>query len=95
MAQQEETPCILLYYKYVEIGDQRRAVADWFREACQRLNLKGRVRIALDGVNVTVRTSTCVVAEQSSSALELCYCETRLRANCGLPALNRLRDSAC
>ena len=49
--------CVLLYYKYVDIGDQRRQIADWFREACNRLHLKGRVRVALDGVNVTVWTT--------------------------------------
>lgn len=54
----QDTACVLLFYKYVDIGDQRRQVADWFREACRRLQLKGRIRVALDGVNVTVCAPT-------------------------------------
>lgn len=47
---------VLLYYKYVELSHTDRwAIADWLQDLCSRLHLQGRIRVALDGVNVTVR----------------------------------------
>eukprot|EP00873_Tetraselmis_striata_P040549 jgi/Tetstr1/460813/TSEL_000567.t1 len=48
---------VLLYYKYVDLdAEERQELAGWVQALCQRLALVGRVRVALDGLNVTVRT---------------------------------------
>lgn len=46
---------VLLYYKYVDLSDQREAVRAWMLSLCSGLSLKGRIRVGNDGVNVTVR----------------------------------------
>ena len=45
---------VLLYYKYITLQDDRAAVAQWYQNNCGDLQLRGRVRVAHDGVNVTV-----------------------------------------
>lgn len=45
---------ILLYYCYVDLRACREAVHAWFIKLCEDLQLKGRVRVAFDGINVTV-----------------------------------------
>ncbi|CAM9225888.1 unnamed protein product [Laminaria digitata] len=46
---------VLLYYKYVNLGEERRAaVQDWYLHSCSAEGLRGRVRVALDGVNCTL-----------------------------------------
>lgn len=44
---------VLLYYKYVNIPDTD-ALVDWFQDNCTFLGLLGRVRVAPEGINVTV-----------------------------------------
>ncbi|MGJ8694899.1 MAG: rhodanese-related sulfurtransferase [Verrucomicrobiaceae bacterium] len=44
---------VLLYYKYCTIADPD-GYADEHRQLCQRLNLKGRILIAKEGINGTV-----------------------------------------
>jgi len=44
---------VLLYYKYVNIPDTD-ALVDWFQNNCTSLGLLGRVRVAPEGINVTV-----------------------------------------
>jgi predicted sulfurtransferase len=44
---------ILLFYKYVDINNPN-LMADWQRELCQQLHLKGRIFIAQEGINATV-----------------------------------------
>lgn len=44
---------ILLYYKYVEVKDPEKLRNSQF-EICQKLNLKGRIIIASEGINGTV-----------------------------------------
>ena len=44
---------VLLYYTYVEISDPQ-AVMLWQRSLCERLQLKGRIIIAHNGINGTV-----------------------------------------
>lgn len=44
---------ILLFYKYVFIEDPEK-VRDWQRFICEKLNLKGRIIVAHEGINVTV-----------------------------------------
>src|SRR6185437_10017128 len=44
---------ILLYYKHIRIADPL-ALQAWQRELCTRLNLKGRIIIAHEGINGTV-----------------------------------------
>eukprot|EP00903_Cladosiphon_okamuranus_P013386 g12474.t1 len=46
---------VLLYYKYVHLGEERRStVKDWYLQRCGVEGLRGRVRVALDGVNCTL-----------------------------------------
>lgn len=46
---------VLLYYKYVSLNSiEREAVRQWFLENGTGLGMCGRVRVAFDGVNVTV-----------------------------------------
>jgi predicted sulfurtransferase len=54
---------VLLYYKYVDLRDRRDEVKRWFEELCARLRLVGRVRVALDGINVTVGGSVEALQE--------------------------------
>jgi len=44
---------ILLYYKYIHVVDPE-ALSEWQRELCLRLNLKGRIIVASEGINGTV-----------------------------------------
>jgi predicted sulfurtransferase len=44
---------VLLFYKYVTIEDPE-TIAQWQRELCSRLNLTGKILIAIEGINATV-----------------------------------------
>jgi UPF0176 protein len=44
---------ILLFYKYVHIADPV-AVRDWLRSLCEKLDLKGRLIVATEGINITL-----------------------------------------
>ncbi|KIZ00894.1 hypothetical protein MNEG_7068 [Monoraphidium neglectum] len=46
---------ILLYYKYVILAGREAELAAWYEAQCSGLGQKGRIRVAADGVNVTVR----------------------------------------
>ena len=46
---------MLLYYKYVDLEAHQSQLHGWMLSLCQRLQLRGRVRVALDGINCTVR----------------------------------------
>lgn len=48
---------ILLFYKYVHI-DNPEEVRNWFRALCQKLDLKGRLIIATEGINITLEGTT-------------------------------------
>ncbi|BDA43290.1 probable thiosulfate sulfurtransferase/rhodanese-like domain-containing protein at N-terminal half [Coccomyxa sp. Obi] len=48
------TQGILLYYKYVDLTDQQTAVQQWMQSLCEDLGLRGRIRVARDGINTTV-----------------------------------------
>jgi predicted sulfurtransferase len=45
---------VLLYYKYMNLSVERQDIGAWMLSSCTALNLKGRVRVANDGINVTV-----------------------------------------
>jgi predicted sulfurtransferase len=46
---------VLLYYKYLDLGESGREVCTaWFEASCRAAGLRGRVRVALDGVNATL-----------------------------------------
>lgn len=44
---------VLLYYKFVPVPDPE-AVKGWFLSLCSKLRLVGRIRVAPNGVNVTI-----------------------------------------
>jgi UPF0176 protein len=48
---------ILLFYKYVRI-ENPEATRDWFRALCETLNLKGRLIVATEGLNITLEGKT-------------------------------------
>lgn len=61
---------ILLYYSYVDLSEKQEAVSDWYSGLCSNLKLVGRVRVAKDGVNVTVRApSPSILLSTLSSIL--------------------------
>lgn len=45
---------MLLYYQYVPLGPETTVVAAWFERTCSDLGLRGRIRVAQDGINVTL-----------------------------------------
>ena len=45
---------ILLYYEYVDLTSHQQDVKAWYLNVCKGLDLKGRVRVAKDGINCTV-----------------------------------------
>lgn len=53
---------VLLYYKYVDLSRDQEDLRGWMQHLCNDLQLKGRARVAKDGVNVTVwlaKPATC------------------------------------
>lgn len=48
---------ILLFYKYVRIDDPN-AVHDWLEQLCKRYDLKGRLIVASEGLNITLEGTT-------------------------------------
>lgn len=45
---------ILLYYKYIQLNEYQEEILEFFKKNGSNLNLRGRVRIALDGINATL-----------------------------------------
>jgi hypothetical protein len=65
----EQQQGVLLYYKYVDLyADQTtlRDVAAFYEQLCGRLQQKGRVRVARDGVNVTVGPEPAMIADRGA-----------------------------
>ena len=51
---------ILLYYKYVDLSVEQEQVHQLMLSLCRDLDLRGRVRVAIDGINCTVNSlGTC------------------------------------
>jgi UPF0176 protein len=59
---------IIIYYKYVSLTDPARLVEEQ-KEICTRLNLKGRILIAEEGINGTVEGKTADIAEYCQDLL--------------------------
>lgn len=62
-----------LVLQYVDLRDQQAEIQDWFQELCAALSLVGRVRVAEDGINVTVRFFlfvNCMLCSAASSAMK-------------------------
>jgi UPF0176 protein len=57
---------VILFYKYVEVLDPQ-AFAAAQRELCLRLGLKGRVLIAMEGINGTLAGPSAAIAEYSNA----------------------------
>ena len=74
-----------LLMQYVDLSGHQEALQQWYLDLCSRLGLVGRVRVARDGVNVTVsRYMQCL-------ELELQALHHEWPISCG----KRLADSAC
>ncbi|CAM9336948.1 unnamed protein product, partial [Ectocarpus fasciculatus] len=64
----EESGGVLLYYKYIPLGEEGRVVVkDWYVEHCRAEGLRGRVRVALDGVNCTLGGSLAALRRHIGS----------------------------
>ncbi len=48
-----EEGVVLLFYNYVEIPDPQE-VCKWQKELCTQLQLKGKIRVAKEGINITL-----------------------------------------
>ncbi|KAK3286321.1 hypothetical protein CYMTET_6113 [Cymbomonas tetramitiformis] len=57
--------CLLLYYKYSPLAEANAvdAVRSWYQKLCEGLDLRGRVRVAQDGVNVTIKGHAQAIQE--------------------------------
>ncbi len=71
MAEQGEPQGILLYYKYVDLDTEQQCVAEFYEKVCCEHNLRGRVRVAKDGVNVTVRSQGIGLRQAAAQRHEL------------------------
>eukprot|EP00967_Tisochrysis_lutea_P026536 scaffold30628_cov21-Tisochrysis_lutea.AAC.1 len=65
---------ILLYYHYTDLKDQQQETAQWMQELCQSLGLRGRVRVARDGVSgsknlILLRTKHARVVHRPPSCM--------------------------
>ena len=68
---------VLLYYKYVALEHGTcEALAAWYARGCTALGLRGRVRVALDGVNVTVRAGV-LLCVRNAQCVRVCGCATQ------------------
>ena len=47
---------VLLYYKYIDLSEHQDGVQQFYLQLCGRLEQLGRIRVARDGINVTVRS---------------------------------------
>ena len=45
---------VLLYYSFVDLQQHQQQVQAWMLQLCQQLQLRGRVRVAQDGINATL-----------------------------------------
>lgn len=44
---------MLLFYNYVDIPDPQE-VLEWQKSICKELGLKGKIRVAKEGINITL-----------------------------------------
>eukprot|EP00887_Chlorella_sp_A99_P007560 scaffold28.g7560.t1 len=59
---------VLLYYWYCDLrGARQREAAAWLEALCARLGLVGRVRVAADGINVTVGGRLAALREHAAA----------------------------
>ncbi|XP_062502945.1 thiosulfate sulfurtransferase/rhodanese-like domain-containing protein 2 isoform X2 [Corticium candelabrum] len=59
---------VVLFYKYTSIPVPQ-TVASWQKTLCERLNLTGKVRVALEGINATVGGSMQAIIEYVSKVI--------------------------
>lgn len=80
-----ETGTILLFYKYVSIEDPC-SIRDWQLEVCRRWQLVGKIRIASEGINVTVSGVTHHVFEYQVELLRHpLFGDTPIKSSIGSP----------
>ncbi|XP_010267911.1 PREDICTED: rhodanese-like domain-containing protein 6 [Nelumbo nucifera] len=98
---QEELDGVLLYYKYASVPDVQE-LANFYESNCKSLGLLGRVRLAPDGVNVTVGGKLSSLEkhiamvklnhlfEGTDFKLASCHCPTnnRIAKECGFTSLS-------
>ena len=61
---------ILLYYKYLDLQEHQDSVAAWYKCVCEQLSLRGRVRVAVDGINVTLGGQTAALQKHVRAVKE-------------------------
>ncbi|GAX74875.1 hypothetical protein CEUSTIGMA_g2321.t1 [Chlamydomonas eustigma] len=90
-------PCVLLYYCYKYfVDDEQQEMGCFFSDNCKYLDLKGRIRVAEDGINVTVggledNIKRHVEAVRSHPLLRGCNIDFKLALN---PAATSASDAA-
>ncbi|KAK9084399.1 hypothetical protein Scep_030870 [Stephania cephalantha] len=82
---------VLLYYKYVEVPDLAQLLS-FYDSNCKSLGLLGRVRIAREGVNVTVGGKLSLLEEHIAAVKSFNFFEgTDFKlASCNSPLDNRI-----
>ena len=86
---------VLLYYKYIDLASRQEAVRAFYVELCGGLEQKGRIRVAKDGVNVTVSAWLAFASRNGSHVDHLdhravsrrCALPTQVGGN--MPSLDR------
>lgn len=60
----EEPEGVLLYYKYLPLdAEAQQGLADYLQRTCTELGLKGRIRVATEGLNTCLGGKLMALAE--------------------------------
>ena len=65
-----EAEGVLLYYAYRDLRQCQAEVRDWYKALCRQQGLVGCVRVALDGLNVTVGGSLAALRQHIDAVEE-------------------------
>lgn len=102
-----EAEGVLLYYAYRDLRQCQAEVRDWFEALCCSQGLVGRVRVALDGLNVTLGGSLAALRQhtedveqrfggQAGAAIDFKLAESHGRKNAAAALQSvRRRSASC
>ncbi len=82
---------VLLYYKYVDLTEEQGAVKEWMQNLCQNLGLRGRIRVARDGINTTVSLQMINLTTNARAGNPV----QTVSKNCALAPCTGWRDHGC
>ena len=78
---------ILLSYRYVDLVSNQEDVSQWFLSLCEELELKGRIRVARDGINCTVGSDVNLHGTSVDTNCTLHQCLSALQIGGSLASL--------